>query len=306
MGKKAVSLKDFSEALGISVSTVSRALKNHPDISLEVKKKVHEMAKTLNYQVSASGVGFRNASTKTIGVIVPNMERYFYASVISGIEAFARKKGYFIVIANSQESYQREIECVENMVRLNVDGLIMCLTEETLDYSHFDKVRPKELPLVFFDRVCRTNEFSSVIADNAEAAKAITCHLADSGSQRIAHIAGPRQLNITRERVAGYLMALNDKGLEFDKDLLIHTGMKPENVIEAVNRLLKLSKRPDAIFCVNDTAAYVTMKVLRDNGLRIPQDIAVTGFNDEFHSSVVAPALTTVAHPAYEMGQETA
>ena len=306
MGKKQVSLKDFAAILGVSVSTVSRALKNHPDISTEIKKKVNELARKWNYTVSPSSIGFKNPATKTIGVIVPNMVRYFYASIISGIERLANENGYFIVIANSNESYAREKECVQNLIKLNVDGLIVCLTQETSDYSHFDLAKQKDIPLMFFDRVCRTNEFSSVIADNSNAAKAITDHLNQSGSKRIAHIAGPKTLNITNERIAGYLMSLNDNGLEFDKDLIVYCDLSPNGASKAINKLLATPKIPDAIFCVNDTVAYVAMKEIKKKGLRIPDDIALTGFNDEFHSTIVEPTLTTVLHPTDEMGKETA
>ncbi|MBN2166137.1 MAG: LacI family DNA-binding transcriptional regulator [Marinilabiliaceae bacterium] len=306
MAGKKVSLKDFSAELGISVSTVSRALKNHPDISQEVKQKVNSLAKKWNYQTSTFSIGFKNPATKTIGVVVPDIVRFFYSSIISGIESFAKDNGYFIVIANSRESFEKEKECIQNLIRLNVDGIIVCLSQETSDYSHFDLVRHKDIPLVFFDRVCRTNEFSSVIADNADAAKEIVNHLHKSGAKRIAHIAGPKNLNITKERIAGYLMSLNDNELEFDKDLLIYCDLSRQDAIKSINKLLSSPKVPDAIFCVNDTVAYVAMKEIKNKGLRIPDDIALVGFNDEFHSTIVEPTLTTVLHPTDEMGKETA
>jgi LacI family transcriptional regulator len=306
MSKNPVSLKDFAAQLGVSVSTVSRALKNHPDISDELKHKVQELAKQWNYIVAPASIGFHNPSTKTIGVVIPNMVRFFYSSILSGIESFARDKGYFIVITNSNESYENEVACIDNLLRLKVDGLIVCLSHNTQKYSHFDNARQKNVPLVFFDRVCRTSEFSSVIADNAEAAKNIVDHLKSGGSRRIAHITGPKNLNVTKERMAGYLMGLNDNGLEFDKELLVHCDLTPEGAAKAVRQLIEAQNRPDAIFCVNDTVAYVVVKELKKVGLRIPQDVAVTGFNNEFHSTIVEPPLTTVWHPTFEMGEETA
>ncbi|MFT3738566.1 MAG: LacI family DNA-binding transcriptional regulator [Breznakibacter sp.] len=306
MAKKQVSLKDFANELGVSVSTVSRALKNHPDISWEIKQKVHDLAKRWDYTITAPQAGFHNPTTKTIGVIVPNMVRFFYSSILSGIESYAKNQGYFIVIANSNESYANEKECVDNLLRLNVDGLLVCLSQESLDFSHFDKARQHDVPLVFFDRVCRTSEFSSVIADNAEAAKAIVTHLKANGARRIAHIAGPKNLNISKERTAGYLMALNDGALEYNADLLVNCDLSLEGAADAVQKLMTARNKPDAIFCVNDTVAYVTIKELKKLGYKIPQDIAVTGFNNEFHSTLVEPPLTTVSHPTFEMGQEAA
>lgn len=306
MAKKQVSLKDFANELGVSVSTVSRALKNHPDISWEIKQKVHDLAKKWDYTIAPPQAGFHNPTTKTIGVIVPNMVRFFYSSILSGMESYAKNQGYFIVIANSNESYTNEKECVDNLLRLNVDGLLVCISQESLDFAHFDKARQHDVPLVFFDRVCRTSEFSSVIADNAEAAKAIVTHLKSNGAKRIAHIAGPKNLNISKERTAGYLMALNDGALEYNADLLVNCDLSLEGASEAVHKLMTARNKPDAIFCVNDTVAYVTIKELKKLGYKIPQDIAVTGFNDEFHSTLVEPALTTVSHPTFEMGQEAA
>lgn len=306
MAKKQVSLKDFASELGVSVSTVSRALKNHPDISWEIKQKVHELAKKWDYAIATPQAGFHNPTTKTIGVVVPNMVRFFYSSILSGVESYAKNQGYFIVTTNSNESHENEMECINNLLRLNVDGLLVCLTQDTFDYSHFDKARQADVPLVFFDRVCRTNEFSSVIVDNAEAAKAIVTHLKANGAKRIAHIAGPKNLNISKERIAGYLLALNDGALEYNSELLVNCDLSPEGAAEAVKKLINAKTRPDAIFCVNDTVAYVTIKELKKAGIRIPQDIAVTGFNDEFHSSLVEPTLTTISHPTFEMGQEAA
>lgn len=305
MTNKKVSLKDMAGELNLSLSTVSRALKDHPDISTEVKNKVQLLARKWNYPISKKK-DHKQAKTKTIGVIVPNVERSFYASIISGIENYAKKEGYFIIVANSRETYQNEVECVENLLNLSVDGLIVCLSQNTEDYHHFDKARKKDIPMVFFDRVCRTNEFSSVIADNTEAAKAITKHLIESGAQKVAHIAGPKNLSITRERIAGYTHALQESNRTVFNEHLVYCDLTSDGAAKAVQRLIQSDNRPDAIFCVNDTVAYVTMKTIKQMGYSIPNDISVTGFNNEFHSSFVEPALTTVFHPTFEMGQETA
>jgi len=306
MPRKTVSLQDIANELNVSVSTVSRALKNHPDIGNALKNKVHETAQKLNYIVANQSDSSVKTVSKTIGVIVPNMERSFYASILSGIEKYAKNNGYFIIIANSRESYQNEVECVENLIKLKVDGLILSLSQETVDFSHFDEVRNKEIPLVFFDRVCRTNEFSSVIADNSDAAKSITVHLHNSGFKHIAHIAGPEKLYITKERISGYLRGLEENKSSFDEEHLVYCDLTQEGTVAALNKLLKAREVPDAIFCVNDTAAFMVMRELKRKGFRIPGDIAITGFNNDFHSPFVEPTLTTIFHPTFELGEETA
>ncbi len=306
MARKNVSLKDIAEKLELSISTVSRALKDHPDISVDVKTRVNELARRWNYFSAKDSNNKKNNTTKTIGVVVPNMEKNFYASIISGIEGYAKKEGYFIIIANSRENYETEKECIKNLLKLNVEGLIVCLTQETRDFSHFDIMLSNTIPLVFFDRVCRTNEFSSVIADNADAAKELTLHLFDSGAENIAHITGPKKLYITNERIAGYISALQERNVSYNEANVVHCDLTPTGATKAVYKLLNNKPIPDAIFCMNDTIAYVVMKEIKRHGFKIPEDIAVTGFNNEFHSTIVEPTLTTVLHPTIEFGEETA
>jgi DNA-binding LacI/PurR family transcriptional regulator len=191
-------------------------------------------------------------------------------------------------------------------LNLRVDGLIICLSQDTADYSHFDSILASEIPLVFVDRVCRTNEFSSVVIDNVEAARELTVHLCVNGSKRIAHIAGPPNLSITRERLAGYKKGLEECGLTFDPNLLIHCNLSIDEAAKATNQLLSLENPPDAIFGVNDTVIFSAMKEIKKKGLKVPQDIALVGFTDEFHATVVEPNLTAIAHPTFEIGKEAA
>jgi DNA-binding LacI/PurR family transcriptional regulator len=306
MPRKTVSLQDLANELNISVSTVSRALKNHPDIGTELKSKVNELAKKLNYSFPSISLEQKATGTKTIGLIVPAIERNFYASILSGIENYAKANGYFIIIANSRETYENEVECVENLIKLNVDGIIVSLTRESSDFTHFDKVRKKNIPLVFFDRVCRTNEFSSVIADNSDASKALTLHLFNSGAKHIAHIAGPKKLSITKDRIEGYKRGLEENNIPFNEEHLVYCDLTPNGALNALDKLLNAQQVPDAIFCVNDNVAYVVMKEIKNRGLKVPEDIALTGFNNDLHSTFVEPTLTTVYHPTFELGEETA
>lgn len=306
MTKHHVSLKDIAENLGLSISTVSRALKDHPDIGKDTIEKVKNLAREWNYTPNPLAMGLLRQQTKTIGVIVPDLVTYFYASIISGIEQIARDNGYYVIIKSSYESFEKEKECLEHLLLSRVEGLIVCLSQETNQFEHFDNIIKNEIPLVFFDRVCRTDEVPSVVADNREASLQITRHFFEGGARRIAFIAGPQHLNITRERVLGYQDGLRECGLEISEDLLQYINLSTEEARNATQKLLSLEKIPDAIFGINDMIAFEAMKEIKKAGYKIPQDISLVGFTDDYHATVTEPELTSVMHPTFEMGQEAA
>jgi len=306
MTRKHISLKDIAAELNVSISTVSRALKNHPDISPELADKIKTVANAWNYSPNPLAKGLLNQKTMTLGVVVPDLVTYFYSSIISGIEQVARENGYFILITSSYESLEKEQECVKNLLASRVDGMIICLSKETNDYIHFDTIIDNEIPLVFFDRVCRTSEVSSVVVNNREAARQITNHLFQSGAKRIAHIAGPQHLNIAKERFEGYKMALTDNGLNYNPELVEFSDMTSEDTTLVTRRLLSLPNPPDAIFGINDVVAFAVMKEIKKQKKNIPNDIMLVGITDEFHATIVDPPLTSVMHPTFEIGQEAA
>lgn len=306
MGKRHISLKDLAQEIGVSISTVSRALKNHPDISPELTIKIQQLAEKRNYTPNPLAMGLLRQQTKMIGVIVPDIVTHFYSSIISGIEEVAKKHGYFIIIASSNESIKKEIESVENLLKSRVEGLIVCLSQETNQFKHFERLISNEIPLVFFDRVCDSLNVPTVIADGIDAAKKVTHHFFENGCKRIAYISGPDHLNISKNRKDGYLKGLEECGLLFNPELLVQCNLSTEDAQKATKQLLQLEKLPDAIFGLNDTIAFAAMKEIKKHGLKIPDDIALVGFTDEFHSTVVEPALTSVTHPTKQMGQEAA
>ncbi len=306
MVKRHVSLKDLAAELGVSVSTVSRALKNHPDISPELTKKIQHLAREKNYSPNPLAMGLLRQQTKMIGIIVPDIVTHFFASIISGIESVAKENGYFIVISSSNESYLKEIESVENLLKTRVEGLIVCLSQETKEFTHLERLIKNEIPLVLFDRICEDLNVPAVTVDGKEAVKNIIRHFKQNGSRRIAYISGPNHLNISKNRKEGYLEGLKDCGLEFHSELLVECNLSAEEAATATRRLLSLKNKPDAIFGINDTVAFAAMKEIKRQGLKIPDDIALVGFTDEFHSTVVEPALTSVTHPTFQMGQEAA
>lgn len=304
MSKRPVSLKTIAQALNVSMSTVSRALHNHPNVRPVVVQRVQQLARELNYSPNPLAMALLSSQTRAIGVIVPDLVTHFFSSIISGIERVANENGYYIVIRSSYESYEKEQECLANLLNLRVDGIIMSLAQDTRDYAHFDPLLTKEIPLVFFDRVCRVGEVDTVVVDNQEAARRITRHFFESGCRRIGHLAGPSHLNISRERVQGYQQGLAECGLPFDERLLTACDLSIASATAATQRLLAAA--PDALFGVNDRATFAALKEIRRQNLRIPHDVALVGFTDEFHATVVEPALTSVVHPTVEMGEEAA
>lgn len=304
--KSHISLKDLAKEIGVSISTVSRALNNHPDISPEMTLRIQKLAAELNYTPNPLAMGLLKQATRMIGVIVPDLVTHFYSSIISGIEDVAEERGYYILIASSNETLSKEIKSVENLLKTRVEGLIVCLSQETKNYDHFERLIKNDIPLVFFDRVCRCSEVSSVIVDNTKAATQITKHFFDNGFRRIAYISGPDHLNISIDRTNGYIKGLKSCGLEFDENLLVKCNMSAKEATKATAKLLKLPQRPDAIFGINDVVAFAAMKEIKRQGYRIPNDIGLVGFTDEFHATVVEPPLTSITHPTYEMGKAAA
>lgn len=306
MSKRHLSLKDLATELSISISTVSRALKNHPDISPELTRKVQELAASRNYTPNPLAMGLLKQETRMIGVIVPDLVTHFYSSIISGIESYAKSMGHFILLASSGESMEKEIESVSNLLKARVDGLIVCLSRETDNYDHFKQLIENEIPLVFFDRVCMAGEVPVVEVDNKNAVIQIIGHLHDRGYKRIAFISGPEHLNISKERVEGYLSGLKNCGLKFDPQLLRTCNMQIEEAIRITNELLALPDPPDAFTGINDLVIFAVMKELKKKGYKIPEEIGLVGFADEFHATFSSPELTSVVHPTREIGIKAA
>lgn len=306
MKKRPISLKDLADELGISISTVSRALRNNPVISPELTAKIKELAVSRNYIPNPLAMGLLRQQTKMIGVIVPDLVTHFYSSIISGMEEVAKANGFYIIIASSNESLEKEKESVNNLLKSRIEGLIVCISQETNSFEHFEILIKNEIPLVFFDRVVESLEVPSVTIDGIEAAKNVTRHFYDNGCRRIAYISGPEHLNISKHRKEGYLKGLQECGLEFNPDLLVECNLNADEATLATQKLLSMEQIPDAIFGINDTIAFAAMKEIKKHKLRIPEDIALVGFTDEFHSTVVEPALTSVTHPTLQMGREAA
>ncbi len=299
---KHISLKDLAIELDVSISTVSRALKDHPDISKSVKDKVKKLASEYGYIANPLAMALLKQETRMIGVVVPDLVSHFYSSVIAGIENYLKEKGYFILIASSNESSIKEIECIENLLKARVEGLLVSICQNSFNMDFFHALNKKNVALVFFDRICLPQLFSSVTVDNFVAAKKITKHFFEQGYRRIAMISGPGHLNISKEREDGYKAGLSDVKLEFNKKLIVTCDLSFDSAVHAMQKLLQKEPIPDAVLAINDTVAYAAMKTIKSEGMIIPKDIGLAGFSDDFHSTIIDPPLTSVAHPTFEMG----
>ena len=300
--QKRISLKDLAHELGVSIATVSRALRNSPEIGQEMQMKVKELAKRLNYRPNPFAQSLRKEGPRIIGVVVPNLVTHFYAAVLDGIEDEARRAGYSVISSNSHESCEDEMRAIDNFVNLHVEGIIASVSQNTTDYSHFEKVSKMGIPLVFFGRTCLPDLFSSVTANGDVAAKKATQHLIETGSRRIAFLGGPNHLDMVKRRKHGYLEALRDNRIPIDRELVVCNRIDFDLVVEATKQLLQIENRPDAILAVNDTVTFAAFTAIKEMGLRIPEDVALIGFTDDQHARYVTPQMSAIEDQSYKMG----
>lgn len=295
-------MKDLAGELGVSIATVSRALRNSPEIGREMQQRVKDLAKKLNYRPNPFAQSLRKEAPKVIGVVVPNLVTHYYAAVLDGIEDEARRAGYSVISANSHEDFEDERQAIDNFIGLHVEGIIACLAQTTTDYSHFEEISDMGIPLVFFGRTCLTDRFSCVTANGDEAAQMATQHLIDTGSRRIAFIGGPNHLDMVRRRKHGYLEALRENKMEIDRDMVVCDKIDYEVALNAVEKLLDSPNRPDAILAFNDIITFAAFTAIKNKGLNIPDDVALIGFTDDVHAAYVTPRMSAIEDQSREMG----
>jgi LacI family transcriptional regulator len=303
---EAVTIKDIARALGLSPSTVSRALRGSYEISPETKQLVQDYARKFNYQPNPIAKSLKESRSRAIGVIVPEIVNYFFSQAINGIDEAAYQRGYHVIVSQSHESFEREVETTQLLVSRRVDGLLVSLSSQTDRVEHFKALQEKGLPIVFFDRVSEEMDTCKVKSDNFQGSYQATAHLAGEGCRRIAHLTTAAWLSITRERLAGYRKALEDNGLPFEEAYVKYFNfgaMNPSETDRVVGELLKHPERPDAIFSATDRLTSACLASLRAAGVRVPHDIALVGFTNLTVAHLLDPALTCVTQPAFEMGQ---
>lgn len=288
----------------LSVSTVSRALRNVPDINPSTKQLVLETAAALNYEPNYIAQSLITRETKMIGVIVPVISSDFFGKALTGMNEIASSLGYHLLFCQSNESCETEIVNIRQLISCRVDGLLVSVSRETTDVSEFEKVIQKRIPLVFFDRAPTHIEASKVIVNQYDGAFRAVEHLIEMGCRRIAHLAGPAGLSISDERMKGYEDALRKNGLSPEDRYIIRCDHFQDSAPGAIRQLLDLLPDLDGVFAVNDPLGISVIRQLKAAGIRIPGDVAVVGFNDDPVSEVSEPALSTVMQPAYKVGKQ--
>jgi LacI family transcriptional regulator len=301
-----VTIKDIGKALGLSTSTVSRALRGSYEISAETKKLVLEYAEKINYRPNPIALSLKERRNHSIGVIVCEIANNFFSQAISGIESIAYNRGYHVIISQSHESLERETVITDYLASRSVDGLLVSVSSETKEYEHFKQLYEKGLPIVFFDRIVADINTHKVIADNIKGAYDATEHLIANGFKHIAHITSAPYLSISQERLQGYKAALQKNNIAFDEKLVhycYHGGMIYDEVEEALKKIFRSPVKPDALFTAGDRITTTCIAALQKLGKKMPADIAVIGFTNSNLCQVFNPPLSVVRQPAFEIGQ---
>jgi len=301
--KKEITIYDIAQKLDLSTATVSRALKNHPAISKNTRKRIQETAKNLGYRHNSFASSLRNQKSHTIGIIVHELNSNFITSVLAGIEKVSTEAGYDLIIAHSSESSAKEAANALNLFHKRVDGLIASLSFDTESLDHFQSYVDRGIPLVFFDRVDENSESPKVVIDNYKSGYEATQHLIEQGCKRIVMVTATLSRNVYAQRFKGYKDALFDNKIKFEEKNLLIKDLSEKCGIEAAHQIMKMKPMPDGAFITNDFSAAVCMQTLKEHGINIPEDIAIVGFNNDAISKIVEPQLTTINYPGIDIGE---
>lgn len=302
-----VTIYDIAEKLNLATSTISRALKDHHSISKKTIDKVKKTAKEMGYRPNNLAASLRSKKTKTIGVLLPTITQPFLSSLISGIEIASQKAGYNVVIMQSHDSYEEEVNLTQSLYNNRVSGVICSLAMQTQNTDHFQIFIDNKTPLVFVDRVPKHFSTFRVVIDNYAAGYKATKHLIEQGCKRIAHFTAGSEFSIYFERKKGYLDALKEANLPVDEALIIKLkAVTYEEAEKATNKLLDLKNPPDGIFAPGDILGVSAIQCAKKRGVTVPNDLAVIGFNNDPISYIIDPSLSTITHPAEKMGQTSA
>ncbi len=301
--KRNTTLKELALELGVSISTVSRALSDHPDISSATKENVKELAKRLNYAPNLFARGFRSQESHILGVIVPNISHLFTSTVLEGVLDEAELRGYRVIISESKNNENKQLEMLQTMTQFGVDGVLMSLTKKISDVAQILQIL-KRVPLVLFDKVSDKIPCTQIVIDEEEAAFNAVEHLIGLGKKRIAILKETENSFNSEKRYAGYLRALKENELPIDEKIILGTeDISLVNGRRLTNVLLSMKERPDAIFAITDSAAIGAIKALNKYKVGIPNEIAVVGFSNSMNSTIIQPALTTVDQPGDTIGR---
>ena len=295
---------DIADELGLSVSTVSRALNDHPNISIKTKERVKKMARKLGYRPNAMAAGLRNNKSKTIGLIVPRISMFYPAAISTIIQNKLQEYGYNLIICQSNDSLEQEIALVNTLYSARVDGLAVSATLYTSDFSHFDIFKQQNIPLVFFDRVPPKEYNVKVIkGDDFLGGSLATEHLIDKGCKDIVHISGPLTCNLYKERLAGYKDALQKNKLPYKKQRVFFHELTKENAWQTAEKIFSQKPYPDGVFATNDTTALTILEYCRKNGIQVPQQCKIVGYSNDPRTEIVTPSITSVDQYPSTMGE---
>ncbi len=300
-----VTIKDLARILNISVATVSRAMRDMPDIHPDTKKSVLDLADELDYQPNNLATSLVKAKTKTIGLVVPDLGYYFFSTVMKYIEEAATDAGYSLFITQTSESYEKEIRNIQNLIRTQVEGIIISLSRETENFDHLLKLQRKGIPMVFFDRDTEEILTSKVLVDNILASKEATNHLIENKSKKIAFLAGPRNVNVSNQRIEGYRLALQEAGLALKEEWIVYSDYDEDSAKKLTEELFSGGEKPDGLVVVSDRLAIAAATKIKELGLRIPEDIKLVSFNNEPICEAFSPTITSVSQPLRKIGKAT-
>ena len=290
---KRISQREIANLLGVNVSTVSRALRGLEGVSQELRQKILSLAKEHGYRPNPFAVSLRYDTTRTMGIVVPDVSFNHYAQIVKRIEAEARKVGYMCIITDSDDKYENEKNCIDLLVNMHVEGIIICLAQETTDFSHIQHLRRIHMPVVLFDRDADI-DISSVVINDVESAREVTCRLIDGGAKRIAFLGGPNRLKQTADRKHGYLEALRERGIPIRKELVKCDFLSFSSGFSNTTELLDMHDRPDAIVASHGLLTLSSMKAIEARGMNVPNDISVVGYMSDWISEVLTPRVSFV------------
>lgn len=307
MQKKNTTIHDIASAMKVSASTVSRALNNNPEISEKVRKEVHKTAKKLNYRQNVIASQLRKGQSKTIGLIVPRINRFFFADMIAGIETVSSKKGFNMIICQSDESIEKEKQNLATLMNNQVDGIIISISLETTSGSHLQEILNRQIPLVQADRIIKEVPSSSVINDNFKAAYEVVTHLLQKGYKKIAHFTGNPNINVYCERLEGYKKALMDHGIAYKPELVFENAITKERGEQIAFELYsRQNGNVDAICSAGDFSALGAMNEIVRMGMSVPDNVGISGFANEVLSQYCNPSITSVEQHGFEIGRAAA
>jgi LacI family transcriptional regulator len=300
--QKEVTIYDLARELNLSTATISRALNNDPAVTERTKKRIIDKAEKLGYRYNNFASNLRQQKTHTIGVIVPQLNSNFITSVLAGIEKVTTLAKYDLIIGHSSELFEKEVANADNFYHKRVDGIIAALSIDTKNLDHFEPFFERNIPVVFFDRVDENSKGTKIIINNFKAGYTATQHLIKQGCKRIVHITSNLKRNVYDQRYLGYRAALKDKRIRFIEDYLFLNDLSNDSITSIAHQIAEMSPLPDGVFATNDQSAAVCIQIFKEKGIRVPEDIAIVGFNNDSISVLVEPRLTTIDYPGFDMG----